>query len=210
MFWVLCFTRHMGSQLPLTGNQTQTPCSGGKILTMGLLGKSLKLYKFVCKGVRVRLIVHIFLYWHTDTEEEEETLPNSFHETSVTRIPKSDKDLLIKSTTVMDWIFVCLRNSYVEILTASYEILTGKFGLGVQNEAGQRPTELAKRTHWSWQIFFSNSTREDSTHGHHQMVNTETRLIIFFAAKDGEALYSQQKQDQEWPVAQIMNSLLPN
>ena len=39
--------------------------------------------------------------------------------------------------------------------------------------------------------------REDSIHGHHQMVNTEIRLIIFFAAKDGEALYSQQKQDQE-------------
>ena len=35
------------------------------------------------------------------------------------------------------------------------------------------------------------TTREDSTHGHHQMVNTEIRLIIFFAAKDGEALYSQ-------------------
>ena len=43
----------------------------------------------------------------------------------------------------------------------------------------------------------SNNTRKDSTHGHHQMVNTEIRLIIFFAAKDGEALYSQQKQDQE-------------
>jgi len=41
------------------------------------------------------------------------------------------------------------------------------------------------------------------------MVNTEMRLIIFFAAKDGEALYSQQKQDQEQTVAQIMNSLLP-
>ena len=52
-------------------------------------------------------------------------------------------------------------------------------------------------------------TREDSTHGHHQMVNTEIRLIIFFAAKDGKALYSQQKQDQEPTVAQIMNSLLP-
>ena len=38
----------------------------------------------------------------------------------------------------------------------------------------------------------SNNTREDSTHGHHQMVNTEMRLIIFFAAKDGETLYSQQ------------------
>ena len=49
-----------------------------------------------------------------------------------------------------------------------------------------------------------------TTHGHHQMVNTEIRLIIFFAAKDGEALYSQQKQDQELTVAQIMNSLLPN
>ena len=48
------------------------------------------------------------------------------------------------------------------------------------------------------------------THGHHEMVNTEIRLIIFFAAKDGEALYSQQKQDRELTVAQIMNSLLPN
>ena len=42
------------------------------------------------------------------------------------------------------------------------------------------------------------------------MVNTEIRLILFFAAKDEEALYSQQKEDQELPVAQIMNSLLPN
>ena len=42
------------------------------------------------------------------------------------------------------------------------------------------------------------------------MLNTEIRLIIFFAAKDGEALYSQPKQDQELTVAEIMNSLLPN
>ena len=42
------------------------------------------------------------------------------------------------------------------------------------------------------------------------MVNTNIRLIIFFAAKDGEALYSQQKQDWELTVAQIMNSLLLN
>ena len=41
------------------------------------------------------------------------------------------------------------------------------------------------------------------------MVNPETRLITFFAAKDGEALYSQQKQDWELTVAQIMN-FLPN
>ena len=42
------------------------------------------------------------------------------------------------------------------------------------------------------------------------MVNIEIRLIIFIAAKDGEALYSQKKQDRELTVAQILNFLLPN
>ena len=42
------------------------------------------------------------------------------------------------------------------------------------------------------------------------MVDIEIRLIIFFAAKDGEVVYSQQKQDQKMTVAQIMNALLPN
>ena len=52
--------------------------------------------------------------------------------------------------------------------------------------------------------------KKDSTHGHHQMVNTEITLIIFFVAKDGKALYSQQKQDQELTVAHTMKSSLPN
>ena len=52
--------------------------------------------------------------------------------------------------------------------------------------------------------------REDSTHGHQQMINTKIRLIIFFATKDGEVLYSQQKQDWELTVAQIMNLLFQN
>ena len=43
----------------------------------------------------------------------------------------------------------------------------------------------------------SNDTRNESTNEHHQMVNTKIRLIIFFAAEDGEVLYSQQKQDLE-------------
>ena len=42
------------------------------------------------------------------------------------------------------------------------------------------------------------------------MVNIAIKSIIFFAANDGEALYSQQKQNQKLSVAQIMNSLLPN
>ena len=49
-----------------------------------------------------------------------------------------------------------------------------------------------------------------NTHGHHQMVNTEIRLIILFAATYGEALYIQQQQDLELTVAQIMSSLLQN
>ena len=60
-------------------------------------------------------------------------------------------------------------------------------------------------------------TRDDSTRGHYQMVNTKIRLILFFAVKDGEALYSQQKEDLDLQiqvtqitVAQIMNSLLQN
>ena len=47
-------------------------------------------------------------------------------------------------------------------------------------------------------------------HGNHQMVNTEIRLITFFAAEDGEALHSQEKQHWELTVAHIMNSLLEN
>ena len=84
--------------------------------------------------------------------------------------------------------------------------VTGKFGLGIRNEAGQRLIEFCQEN----ALFITNNTREDSVHGHHQMVNSKIRLIIFFAAKDGEALYSQQKQDQELTVDQIMKSLLPS
>ena len=78
--------------------------------------------------------------------------------------------------------------------------VTDKFGLGVQNETGQRLTEFCqKNTLVTANTLFplSKNTKDDSTHGHHQMVNTKIRLITFFAAKDGEALYSQQKQDWE-------------
>ena len=57
-----------------------------------------------------------------------------------------------------------------------------------------------KRTRWSQQTLFPKNTRDNSTHGHHQMVNIKIRLILFFAAKDGEALYSQQKQYLELTV----------
>ena len=67
--------------------------------------------------------------------------------------------------------------------------VTGKFGLGVQNEVVKRLT-LLPREHMGHSKH-PNNTRDDFTHEHHQMVNTEIRLIIFFVAEDGEALCSQ-------------------
>ena len=116
---------------------------------------------------------------------------------------------LLELTPKNDVLFIIGdRNAKVE--SQETPGVTGKFGLGIQNEAGQRLIEFCQENAWSYQTPSSNNTRENSTHGHHQMVNTEIRLIIFFVAIDGEALYSQQKQDQELTMAQTMNSLLPN
>ena len=83
-------------------------------------------------------------------------------------------------------------------------------GLGIRNEAGQRFTEFCQEN----AVVIANTLFQQHKRRRYTwtspMVNTEIRLIIFFAAKDGEALYSQQKQDWELTVAQIMNSLLPN
>ena len=126
-------------------------------------------------------------------------------EAEVERLYEDLQDLL-ELTPKKDVLFITGDwNAKVE----SQEIpgVTGKFGLGVQNKAGQRLIEFCQEN----ALVIANTLfQQHSTHGHHQMVNTEIRLIIFFAAKDGEALYSQQKQDWELTVAQIMNSLMPN
>ena len=87
--------------------------------------------------------------------------------------------------------------------------VTGNPGLGMRNEAGQRLIEFCQEN----ALVIANTLFQQhrrrlytwtSPDGQHQ------NQIIFFASKDGEALYSQQKQDQELTVAQIMNFLLPN
>ena len=54
-------------------------------------------------------------------------------------------------------------------------------------------------------ILFFNNTTDNFTHGHHQMVNTEIKMITFFVAEDGEAIHNQQKQDWELTMSQITN-----
>ena len=87
--------------------------------------------------------------------------------------------------------------------------VTGKFGLGVQNEAGQRLTAFCQEN----ALVIANTLFQQ----HKRRLYTWTspdgqypnQIDFIFAAKDGEALYNQQKQDQELTVAQIMNFLVP-
>ena len=88
--------------------------------------------------------------------------------------------------------------------------VTGKFGLGMWNEAGQRLIEFCQEnTLVIANALFQQHKRRLYTwmpsDGQHR-----NQIDYIFTAKDGEALYSQQKQDQELTVAQIMNSLIPN
>ena len=130
-------------------------------------------------------------------------------EAEVERFYEDLQDLLELTLPKKDVLFI-IGDWNAKVGSQETPGVTGKFGLEIQNEAGQRLTEFCQDRTTSQKTHFSNNTREDSTCGHHQMVNIKIRLIIFFAAKDGEALYSQQKQDWELTMAQIMNSLLPN
>ena len=87
--------------------------------------------------------------------------------------------------------------------------VTGKFGLGMRNEAGQRLIQFCQEN----ALVIANTLFQQHKRRLYTWTSPDSQyrnLIIFLAAKDGEALYSQQKQDQELTVAQIMNSLLPN
>ena len=84
--------------------------------------------------------------------------------------------------------------------------VSGKFGLGLQNEKGQRLTEFCQEN----TLVIANTHFQQHKRRLYTWSSPDGHLIIFFSAKDGEALYSQQKQDQELTVAQIMNALLPN
>ena len=103
-------------------------------------------------------------------------------------------------------VFFIIRDWNAKVGSQEIPGITGKFGLGVQNEAGQRIIEFCQENTLVIADTLFHNTREHSIHGHLWMVNTEIRLIIFLGAKDGQSLYSQQKKDQHLTMAQIMNS----
>ena len=151
-----------------------------------VLGYSLKNNRMisVCFQDKSLNITVIQAYAPTSNTEEAE----------VERFYEDLQDLLKEVTPKKDVLFI-IGDWNAQVGSQEAPGVTGKFGLGVQNEAGQRLTVLPREcTDYSR---YPYSTTEDSTCGQHQMVNIEIRLTVFFAAKDGEALYSQQKQDQE-------------
>ena len=87
--------------------------------------------------------------------------------------------------------------------------VTGKFGLGMQNEAGQRIIEFCQEN----ALVIANTLfqrHKRTLHWTSPDCRHRNQIDSFFAAQDGQALYSQQKQDQKLTVAQIINYLLPN
>ena len=116
---------------------------------------------------------------------------------------------LLELTPKIDILFI-IRDWNAKVGSQETPGVAGKCGLGKRNEAGQRLMEFCQENALVIaNNFFQQHKKRlytwTSPDGH-----TEIRLIIFFAAKDGEALYSQQKQYQKLTVAQIMNSLLQN
>ena len=120
-----------------------------------------------------------------------------------------DLQYLLQLTPKKDVLFI-IGDWNAKVGSQEIPGVTGKFGLQVQNKAGQRLTEICqKKALVRANTLFQQHKRRlytwTSPDGQHR-----NQIDIVFAAKDGEALYSQPKQDWELTVAQIMNSLLPN
>ena len=129
-------------------------------------------------------------------------------EAKVERFYEDLQELLLL-TCKKDVLFI-IGNWNAKVGSQETSGVAGKFGLGVQNEAGRRLTEFCEEN----TLVIANTLFQQhkkrlyawtSPDGQHQ-----NPIDYILCSKDGEALYSQQKQDWEQTVAQIMNSLLPN
>ena len=100
---------------------------------------------------------------------------------------------LLELTAKKDVLFI-IGDWNANLRSQEIPAIAGKFGLGVQHKAGQRLTKLCQENARSLQTL-SLTTQEMTLHMDITIGQYWSRLIIFFAAKDGEALYSQQKQD---------------
>ena len=141
--------------------------------------------------------------------------PTSNAEEAEVEQPYEGQQDLLKLTSKQGVLFI-IGDCNAKVGSQETPGVTGKFGLGIWNKAGQRLIEFCQENapviantllqqHKRILYIWTSPDNDDSV-----IIDTKIRLIIFFEAKDGEALYSQQKQDWELTLAHIMNSLLPN
>ena len=116
---------------------------------------------------------------------------------------------LLELTPPKDFLFIT-GDWNAKVGSQETPAVTGNFDHGVQNETGQRLLEFCQEN----ALGIANTLFQQHKRRLYTWTLTDGQtkiiLIIFFTAKDREALYSQQKQDQELTVSQITNSLLPN
>ena len=144
------------------------------------------------------IITVIQIYASTTNAEEDED--KQFYD---------DLQDFLELTPIKDILFI-IRDWNAKVGSQEIPGVTDKFCLGIKNEAGQRLGEFCQEN----ALFIANTFFQQ----HKRWLYTQTspdgqywnQIDYIFAAKDGEALYSQKKQDGELTVAQTMNSSLPN
>ena len=121
------------------------------------------------------------------------------------------KDLqdLLEPTPKKDVLFI-IGDWNAKLGTQEIPGVTDTFGLGVQNDAGQSLTEFYQENALVIESILFQQHEKRLYTWTSQVGQYRNQIDYIFAAKYGEALYGQQKQDQELTVAQVMNFLLPN
>ena len=123
------------------------------------------------------------------------------------QFPELAKLMLIKSMMPSSHLILCHSLLLLPSIFPSIRVFSNESVLWIRwPKCWSFTFSISPSNEYSGLISFRRSLEWSQ---HYQMANIEIRLIIFIAAKDGKALYSQQKQDRELTVAQIMNSLLP-
>ena len=144
------------------------------------------------------------------TQQQQQHAPTSNPEEAEVEWSYEDLQDLLELTPPKDVPFI-IGDWSAKLGSQETPGVTGKFGLEVKNEARQKLTEFCQEN----ALVIGNTLFQQHKRRLYTQTSPDGQLrnqidYIFFAAKDGEALYGQQKQDQELIVAQIMNSLLPN
>ena len=134
------------------------------------------------------------------------TIPRELNKISLSWKSKLSK---IKLYLTSNYLFI-IEDWNAKVVSQDIPGVACKFGLGIRNEAGQWLIEFCQEN----ALVIANTLFQQHKRRLYTWTSPDSQrrnqIIIFFAAKDREDLYSSQKQDWELTVAQIMNSLLPN